>query len=54
MKKGNCRLLLKETDDVNQTKILLHDVEDKPLSDESITEVYKIISDLMQEDRKVR
>ncbi|KVX01252.1 outer membrane protein assembly factor BamC [Shewanella frigidimarina] len=54
LKKGNYRLLLKETDDVNQTKILLHDVEDKPLSDESITEVYKIISDLMQEDRKVR
>ncbi|MGX9463532.1 outer membrane protein assembly factor BamC [Shewanella sp. A14] len=54
LKKGNYRLLLKETDDVNQTKILLHDVEDKPLSNESITEVYEIISDLMQEDRKMR
>ncbi|MEH6464227.1 MAG: outer membrane protein assembly factor BamC [Shewanella psychromarinicola] len=54
LKKGNYRLLLKETEDVNQTKILLRDVEDKPLPDESITEVYNIISDLMQEDRKIR
>jgi len=54
LKKGNYRLLLKETDDANQTKIMLHDVEDTPLSDESITEVYNVISDIMDEDRKVR
>ncbi|QDE31392.1 MULTISPECIES: outer membrane protein assembly factor BamC [Shewanella] len=54
LKKGSYRLMLKETDNVDQTKILLHDLEDKPLSDESVTEVYNIISDLMQEDRKVR
>ena len=54
LKKGSYRLMLKETDNVNQTQIILHDIEDKPLSNESITEVYNIISDLMKEDRKVR
>ncbi|GGP76806.1 outer membrane protein assembly factor BamC [Shewanella ulleungensis] len=54
LKKGNYRLLLKETDNPEQTKILLHDVEDNALDNEAITEVYQILSDLMQEDRKVR
>ncbi|GGP58112.1 outer membrane protein assembly factor BamC [Shewanella saliphila] len=52
LKKGNYRLLLEETDNPEQTKILLHDVEDNELSNEAITEVYQVLSDLMQEDRK--
>ncbi|UAL41594.1 outer membrane protein assembly factor BamC [Shewanella inventionis] len=54
LKKGNYRLLLEETDNADQTKILLRDVEDNPLDNESINKVNQILSDLMQEDRKSR
>ncbi|MCL1112658.1 MULTISPECIES: outer membrane protein assembly factor BamC [Shewanella] len=54
LKKGNYRLMLKEAENADQTKILLRDVEDNPLDNDAITEVYQILSDLMQEDRKVR
>ena len=52
--KGNYRLMIKQTDNANKTKILLHDVENKPLKDEIITEMYQAVSTLMEKDQKVR
>lgn len=54
LKKGNYRMLLRKTDDSEQTKILLRDVANEPLSNEAIAEVYNRIKSLMEEDRKVR
>ncbi|MCL1142454.1 outer membrane protein assembly factor BamC [Shewanella gaetbuli] len=54
LQKGNYRMLLRTTDDTNQTKILLHDVADEPISNEAIAEVYNRIAAQMKEDRKVR
>lgn len=53
LQKGNYRLMLRTTDDEQQTKILLHDVANEPLPNQAIIEVYKRISALMKEDRKV-
>ncbi|QIR14460.1 outer membrane protein assembly factor BamC [Shewanella aestuarii] len=54
LQKGNYRIMLRTTDDEQQTKILLHDVANEPLPNEAIVEVYQRISALMKEDRKDR
>ncbi|MCW3172035.1 outer membrane protein assembly factor BamC [Shewanella subflava] len=54
LQKGNYRLLLKNTDNKEETKILLHDVTDEPLKNEAIAEVYNRIAEQMREDRKIR
>ena len=54
LKKGSYRVLLEDTDNAEQTKILLRDAEDQPLSNETIANVYQSLADLMKEERKAR
>ncbi|WP_144207262.1 outer membrane protein assembly factor BamC [Shewanella donghaensis] len=52
--RGNYRVELVETEDKEQTEIYLKDASGEPLSNDVITEIYRVISDAMKEDRKVR
>ncbi|QSX31554.1 outer membrane protein assembly factor BamC [Shewanella cyperi] len=52
LEKGVYRVLVKDAGE--QTKLWMHDSEDKPLSDEQMTEIYKVLSEQMQEERNRR
>lgn len=54
LKEGNYRVLLENGDSSNETKIFLRDSQDKPLSDEAVSNVYQSLSNLMKEERKLR
>ena len=54
LKEGNYRLLLENADNPAQTKLLLRDAEDKPLSNETVSQIYQNFSSVMKEERKVR
>ena len=53
LEKGSYRLLLRTTDNKDETKILFHDITDEPLKNEAIAEVYKRLYQAMKEERKV-
>ncbi|MDF0535758.1 outer membrane protein assembly factor BamC [Shewanella yunxiaonensis] len=53
--KDNYRLLVKQdAKDSNKTEIRIRDNEDQPLSNDKVESVYKAVSNVMSEDRKVR
>ncbi|MBR9727244.1 outer membrane protein assembly factor BamC [Shewanella intestini] len=54
LEKGNYRIMIEEGNEPDNTKILFKHVDDEPIADEAIIEVYDKISELMEEDRKVR
>ena len=54
LKEGSYRILLEDGDSPEETKILLRDGEDQPLSNEVVTNVYQSLSNLMKEERKLR
>ncbi|MCL2914813.1 outer membrane protein assembly factor BamC [Shewanella corallii] len=54
LEKGGYRLLLENTDNPDQTRILLRSISDEPLDNEVIEGVYNAFKELMSEDRKVR
>jgi len=54
VEEGSYRMLLKEGDSEDKTRIYLHDAEDKPLDNIAVEAVYEGFSELMQEDRKIR
>ncbi len=55
IKEGSYRLLVEEDkQDQSRTRIHLNDMADVPLSNEVVEAVYEGLSELMQEDRKVR
>ncbi|WP_076536345.1 outer membrane protein assembly factor BamC [Shewanella sp. UCD-KL21] len=54
LEKGNYRIELVETDDKEQTEIFIKDAAGEPLENETITEIYRVVSEAMKEDRKVR
>lgn len=54
LKEGNYRLLLKDGDSADETKMFLRDAEDQPLANDVVANVYKSLSNLMKEERKLR
>ncbi|MCE9684643.1 outer membrane protein assembly factor BamC [Shewanella sp. AS16] len=54
LKEGNYRILLEDGDASEQTKIVLRDAEDEPLSNEVVAGVYQALANLMKEDRNKR
>lgn len=54
LKEGSYRLLLQDGDTPDETKILLRDAEDQPLSNDVVAKVYESLSNLMKEERKLR
>ncbi|WP_153915860.1 outer membrane protein assembly factor BamC [Shewanella sp. TC10] len=54
LERGNYRVELEEADDKDQTKIFIKNSAGEPLDNEIITELYRVLSDAMQTDRKVR
>ncbi|WP_282166854.1 outer membrane protein assembly factor BamC [Shewanella japonica] len=54
LERGNYRVELESTEDKQQTKIFAKNAVGDPLSNEVITEVYRVLSDAMEADRKVR
>ncbi|MFB2681977.1 outer membrane protein assembly factor BamC [Shewanella mangrovisoli] len=54
LKEGSYRILLEDDGSPEETKILLRDGEDQPLSNDVVTNVYQSLSSLMKEERKLR
>ncbi|TCN83384.1 outer membrane protein assembly factor BamC [Shewanella fodinae] len=53
--KANYRLLVaQDKNDANKTEIRIRDNEDQPLSEDKVQSVYKAVSGIMSEDRKIR
>ncbi|NKF52572.1 outer membrane protein assembly factor BamC [Shewanella sp. WXL01] len=52
--KGNYRLVLEEANETDKTKLMFRTVDNEPVDDGAVVEVYDKLAELMEEDRKVR